>query len=372
MAVIEKQLLGKLVSNFTILEPNEPTIFQVAWESTLKCNLDCSYCGDGHDNSTDHPSLEESKKTIDFIIEYLDLYMSIKPKDQKKANINIQGGESIFHPNIIEILEYLKDKKNFYSNWELTVSLITNAVSGKKHWTRIVNLVDNFTISYHPEMLDKQQSMFKTNVLHLRRMKNSFHVAVLMHPKFWDRCLEMIDWCNVNGIKVLPRQIDHRWNDFRFNYSSEQAEFLTGKPKPTITEKVIKIFKNGIDLSAQGRACCGGHCLVQDKKNKSNYITGNNFKGWNCSVNEFFLYIRQNTGEIFTNKDCRMNFDNKVGPIGNLKNYDNILRELERDIKNDRLQTIICKKSSCWCGLCAPKAKDRLEYDSMMKHYRHV
>ena len=74
--------------------------FQVAWESTLKCNLDCSYCGDGHDNSQAHPTLEDSIDTVDFIVEYLNIYMQDKPAEHRYANINIQGGESIYHPNI--------------------------------------------------------------------------------------------------------------------------------------------------------------------------------------------------------------------------------------------------------------------------------
>ena len=357
------------MSNFTILEPSKPTIFQVAWESTLKCNMDCSYCGDGHDNSQQHPSLEDSKKTIDFIIEYLNLYMSIKPAEQKKANINIQGGESIFHPNILEILGYVREKKNLYSDWQLSVSLITNAVIGKKQWSKIVDLVDNFTISYHAEMLDKQQSMFKENVLYLKKIKNSFHVAVLMHPRHWNRCLEMIKWCEENHVTALPRQIDHSWIDFRFNYSSEQAEYLTGKPKVTAVEKVITIFKNGVDLSAQGRACCGGHCLTQDRETETNYVKGNKFKGWHCSVNEFFLYVRQTTGEIFTNKDCKMNLNGEVGPIGNLDHYDDVLFDLARKIESNTLPVIVCKKSSCWCGICSPKAKFKINYDLIMKKY---
>ena len=99
--------------NFNVLY-SQRKIFQVAWESTLKCNLDCSYCGDGHDNSQKHPSLEESLKTVDFIIEYLNLHMSIKNKNNKFANLNIQGGESIFHPNILEILEFLHIQINLF------------------------------------------------------------------------------------------------------------------------------------------------------------------------------------------------------------------------------------------------------------------
>lgn len=352
------------------LVPKNPTMFQVAWESTLKCNLDCSYCGDGHDNSTKHPSLEDSLTTVDFIVDYLDLYMSIKPPEQKQANINIQGGESIFHPNIIEILEYLKEKKSKHTDWDLNVSLITNAVIGKSIWEQIASRVNYFTISFHAEMLEKQQKMFKENVLYLKSINSNFQVAVIMHPKFWNKCIDMIEWCKQHNIQYHDRQIDHHWLDFRFNYSNEQTEFLIGKTKPSVTETVIKFVKGGLDLSSYGRACCGKECLIQNQQTEVIYVKGNNFNNWHCSVNEFFLYVRQLTGEVFTNKDCKMNLNSEIGAIGNLKESQKILQELKTMIKTKNLPVIQCKKSSCWCGLCAPKSSDLTNYKEIIRKYR--
>ena len=356
--------------NFNTLAPTSSSnSFQIAWESTLKCNLDCSYCGDGHDNNQSHPSLEDSLKTVDFIVEYVNLYMSTRPKDIRYANLNIQGGESIFHPNIIEILEYARTRKEKYGDWNLNVSLITNAITGSTRWKKIVELVDYFTISFHPEALDKQHEMFKRNLSYLKDSNKNFHVAVLMHPGYWDKCISMIEWCRIQGIRTVPRQIDHSWTEFRFNYNEKQVEYLTGIQKTPITTKIISFFKNGIDLSAQGRACCGGATLCTDDENEVKYVQGNNFKGWYCSVNRFFLYIRQTTGEVFTNKDCRMNLDGNVGVLGYLQNYDLILSNLKTMIEADTLPDIICKKTSCWCGLCAPKANTKENYESLISKY---
>jgi pyruvate-formate lyase-activating enzyme len=359
--------------NFDTLEPiNSHNAFQIAWETTLKCNLDCSYCGDGHDNRTEHPPLEDNLSTIDFIIEYVNIYMSTKSKDAKSANLNIQGGESIFHPNIVEILEYAKNKKKKYLDWNLDVSLITNAVIGFKRWQKIAALVDYFTISFHAESLPKQHKMFKDNVLHLKETGKSFHVAILMHPKHWDTCIEMIEWCKANDIKAVPRQIDHTLLEFRFNYNSEQIEYITGIKKiPTVT-KVISFFKNGINLSSEGRACCSGQTLCTNGTTSTNYVQGNNFKNWHCSVNKFFLYIRQTTGEIYTNKDCKMNLDSKVGVLGYLKNSEDLLNDLKIKIETNTLPDIICKKHSCWCGMCAPKASTKELYNKIMEKYSNA
>ena len=359
--------------DFNVLYPPHK-VFQIAWESTLKCNLDCSYCGDGHDNSQKHPSLEDSLKTVDFIVEYVNLHMSVKNKDNKFANLNIHGGESIFHPNILEILKYAKSKKNKYQDWNLDISLITNAIIKLAQWKKIVNLVDHFTISYHAESLPKHQELFKQNILYLKQSNKSFHVAVMMHPQHWDSCVDMIAFCKQHEVKVLPRQIDHPWGfaNYKFNYNDEQTEFLTGMKKIPVSTKIISFFKNGINLSEQGRACCGGELMCTEKENNISYVNGNNFKGWQCSVDKFFLYIKQTTGEIYTNKDCKMNFDNKVGVIGYLKNSDNLLNDLKHQIETNTLPTITCKKSSCWCGLCAPKASTPELYNNVMVRYSNV
>ena len=101
------------------------------------------------------------------------------------------------------------------------------------------------------------------------------------------------------------------------------------------------------------------------------YIQPNKiFKFGQKSFEEFkgqqniFLYIKQYTGEVFTNKDCKMNWDNKVGAIGNLKDTGQILNRLKTGTP-----VIICKKNKCWCGLCAPKAAQPEVYKKIMQKY---
>jgi MoaA/NifB/PqqE/SkfB family radical SAM enzyme len=68
--------------------------------------------------------------------------MSVKNKDNTFATLNIHGGESIFHPDILEILKYARNKKHKYQDWNLDISLITNAVIKLEQWKKIVNLVE--------------------------------------------------------------------------------------------------------------------------------------------------------------------------------------------------------------------------------------
>ena len=83
----------------------------------------------------------------------------------------------------------------------------------------------------------------------------------------------------------------------------------------------------------------------------------------------FLADVKQVNGEVFVNKDCKMNFNGHVGPIGTLDNADLILSTLHDQLENDSLSVIQCKKHNCLCGLCAPKAKDLKTYNSIMEKY---
>ena len=53
------------------ITPKSRPAFQIDWEITYFCNLDCSYCG-SHDNSTKHPDIDRCRKGIEFAFAYAD------------------------------------------------------------------------------------------------------------------------------------------------------------------------------------------------------------------------------------------------------------------------------------------------------------
>jgi hypothetical protein len=129
--------------------------------------------------------------------------------------------------------------------------------------------------------------------------------------------------------------------------------------------------KDKTDLANVGRACCGGRLLCKDQSYKQrDFYTENKFAGWSCSVNEFFLYIKQVNGEIYTNKDCKMNLDSDIGPIGHLSDTDSLLERTRQYLEAGNQVGIKCKKSRCLCGLCAPKAQHQNTFNQIMKKYR--
>jgi pyruvate-formate lyase-activating enzyme len=364
------------------IDPNNRISFLLDWELTMKCNLDCSYCGTdlygGHDNSTKHPPLEECLETLDFLFAYVDLYMKYKPAGIRYAVLNVYGGESLHHPNIIEILSEIQNRYQPYKDrWHLTVTTTTNAIVSNKTLLKIIPYIDEFTVSYHTEATDKQKKQFKDNLLIIQTMGKRLKCVVLMHdrPDYFEDGKTMITWLSEHNIKFLPRQLD----DIEFNrrnYNKKQVQWFNNLYQTrSYSSKQLPIqieLNEKINLADTGRACCGGRqvCEDQNYKERKFYVLDNKFPDWYCSVNWFFVAVKQLTREIFVNKDCKMKFDGTVGAIGTLDNSAELLAKTAAQLDSGTMPIIQCKKYNCFCGLCAPKAKELNTYNQIITKYQ--
>ena len=128
---------------------------------------------------------------------------------------------------------------------------------------------------------------------------------------------------------------------------------------------LVRDKRDKIDLAATGRACCGGRLLCENgnMREKKSFVV-NKFKDWYCSVDKFFLYVKQVTGEVFVNKDCKMTYQGQVGPVGHLNDTQQMLNKV------GFTPTIQCAKVTCQCGLCAPKAVNIAEFDNIMEKFK--
>ena len=307
------------------------------------------------------------------------MYMSTKPKSLRQVILNVYGGESLHHPDIVPILEQVHARyKQYRDRWNLTITTTTNAVVSDKKFAKIIPLIDEFTTSYHTQATDKQKQQFKKNLLAIKAAGRRLKCILLMHPEpdLFADANSMMAWLNTNDIRYLPRALDHIKDQVEFNYKTTQVvwfknlyknkSFNSANQLPELTQDT----DNNTDLSDSGRACCGGRQLHQDQNYKTrDFFVANRFPDWHCSVNHFFLYIKQYTGDVFVNKDCKMNYNGSVGPIGNLKQADQLLTETKNYVDTDTMPVIQCKKLQCFCGLCAPKAASRSEYDIIINKY---
>ena len=374
--------MSQFLSLEPAIDPNNRISFLLDWELTMKCNLNCSYCSTdlygGHDNGTRHPPLQKCLEALDFMFAYVDLYMSTKPQGIRYVILNVYGGESLHHPDIVDILSQIKDKYKIYRNkWHLTVTTTTNAIVSDKKLRQIMPYIDEFTVSYHTENTDKQQQQFKKNLLTIAESGKRQKCVVLMHqqPDLFDDSKRIILWLEENKIKFLPKQLDgHGGLDGgKRIYSQQQVQWFGKlyKDKTFGDPEELLRDKSNSNLANVGRACCGGRQLCANNNFKQrHFYVENKFPDWYCSVNHFFLYVKQVNGEVFVNKDCKMNFEGQVGPIGTLVDTQKILSTLRDQLEKGSMPVIQCKKYNCLCGLCAPKAKDLSTYHSIMEKYQ--
>jgi hypothetical protein len=374
--------MNKIISIEPAIDPTNRPTFLLDWELTMKCNLDCDYCSTGieyggHDNSTSHPPKDECLKTIDFMFAYADKYMQLKPKWQRMVVLNVYGGESIFHPDIVEILEQVRARHKY--DWPLTVTCTSNAVAGKTLWEKVANLIDEFTVSFHSSALPKQRQQVLDNILYNKAIGRRQKVVFVMHnnPALWDISQQAIEFCKTHDVRYVVKANDTptpqwQYNKEQFIYFQDYYKSRTpAKSRDTLTQALGAVNTETVGMGKIGRGCCGGRqlCTNQDLKHPTAFVPHADFMGWSCSVNWYFLYIKQINGDVYTNKDCRMRFDGSIGPIGNLASSNLMLEEVQKNIDNKAMPVIQCARTRCICGYCAPKAQDPKDFEAIMdKH----
>ena len=370
------------------LDPTNIPSFLLDWEVTKLCNLDCSYCGTsmetgGHNNNTEHPPLEDCLRTIDFMYKYVDQYMKYKRPSQRKVILNVYGGESLFHPDIVEILQACRDKHvQYQDSWYLTIICTTNGVVGKTRWQQVVPLIDEFTVSYHTENLPKQKQQYQDNVLYLKQLGKRFRCVIMMHnnPELWKDSESMIRFCQENSIRYTPKPFDNALPEMLYTaeqFSKLKTFWLNQTPSTQKLEykKKMELIGTGTETVQsidQGRPCCGGRklSLNGDLKSSVTFVPRQGFEGWSCSVNWFFLYVQQVNGKVYTNRDCRMSTSNKVEPLGTLENSDEMINTLIQQLETKTMPVIQCAKQRCICGFCAPKAEKLEDFRNLI--FRNV
>lgn len=132
------------------------------------------------------------------------------------------------------------------------------------------------------------------------------------------------------------------------------------KSDVTVYPSLMKDKKDLKERKSNGRMCCGGRdfCLstAEEPEGKlATYVDNTNFYEYSCLVNHYFLYINQETRDIYHHQTCMVNLDNDVAPIGNLDNSSAIIERLEGYNREKKWPVISCPKTFCGCGMCVDK-----------------
>ena len=82
---------------------NEPVLYNLFWEATLRCNEKCKHCGSRAGEKVNYPeelTTEEIKNTFKSIAE---------KTDATKIAINVTGGEPLLREDLFDVMSYAKE-----------------------------------------------------------------------------------------------------------------------------------------------------------------------------------------------------------------------------------------------------------------------
>jgi len=349
----------------TAIKLIKPEPMMVTWDLGRRCNYDCSYCEvSRHDNVSPHHSLEELKKTFEFIKSWTSLYNG-KRKFTSHTNINFTGGEPTMNPAFWDLVDHINESGEFQ------LSLTTNGAWNSKYTQKIIDRFHGVTVSYHVEGHPELKKQVLKNIIALRDAGLWIQVNVMLHVDHWEECIDVYKSLKRHQIKVNPRPIGDGvaeragwFIDADGSNRRTTHEYDKFQQKWFFDEMGLKGSAEEIKAGTQlGRGCCGGRCLQGkvDGQWQEVKLVNTEFKDWNCMVDWYFLHIDQHTGLVYHHQTCQAKHNGQRGALGNLDNTQDMLSNLEQRLENPT--PIVCPNQRCGCGMCIPKAKERSDFD---------
>lgn len=372
--------------SFCAINDKTENQLMVIWDLGRKCTYACSYCPPHRKNNwSPVANLDELIKTADSLDRYANIYNKHR-KTPFRTACSFTGGEPTVNPAFFDFLVYLQEN---YPHWKRT--LTTNGFYSERKLRLVMDNTQFTTLSYHCEGTAEQKARVRENIRIMHEEKYGFKVNVMFHENedYFRECMELCEWFDTLGIQYTPRIIGDEGTVKRgikdktvHTYTEEQLDWFKNYwnlkkqiTKPTVTAPPKDVMHMAVNETTKkivgqsiGRPCCGGRnmeILEGNNWTPTKFVTNNNFQGWNCMVNWYFLYIHQEINKIWHHQTCQVNLEGKVSPISTVDGFDEYCDTLENTINTTgSIPYIRCPKTYCGCGLCAPKAKN----DTIAEH----
>jgi organic radical activating enzyme len=308
----------------------------IEWKIHNVCNHDCSFCGSRHkDGSQRWFSLEKYKEYADKLVAAC---------DGSPFWIQITGGEPTLYPELLPLLQYMKEKGAM-------ISLISNGSRTLRWWKELqeANVLDYLFITYHSEQTNDYQ--------HITKVLNLFHnaalevVCLITHSlNSLDRAFEAREYivANTGAVITLKSMV--------FNF--DIYEFYTA-------DQLASLKKHGWEYGALRETKGKSTLLAHHRINHTLKITYN--KNFSTNIDPQLLMKKQQNK--FLNWDCAIGGSNMrvdhdviyrgVCEVGGERHLDDAVIEFTNDY-------IPCTSPQCFCGtdMVAPKILPKHLYPS--------
>lgn len=305
----------------------------IDWRLSNVCNFNCSFCPDNFKDGTKRPLAYESYiKLIDRLVD-----------TDKHVWFQFTGGEPTLYPKLIDLLQYIKNKKGF-------TSMISNGSRTIRWWKELadLNVLDRLYLSYHPEQVETPNHIIEVNNLlqqtntHVSMFVTTQHYKHLFAKAIKDFELILDQADTICSLKPISDESELQpYTPDQLNTIQKNLYVKTNSYKRNILKK-IKYLQTVPWYSSNMKLVYDNNTSVI---NSAQYLVEhgfNKFKGWECDIGKDLLVIE--VDEVYRGM-CREN-----GIVGNV-NYDQI----------DWLsKSIICQKENCNCSLDVQEPKRNL------------
>ncbi len=292
------------------------------------CNYKCHYCFPGsNEGNYRWPDVNLVTNNIKKLCRYYSSYKS-------KFHLKLVGGEPTLWPELITLVKELKN------NFDIKISLSTNASRTLRYWDEIADYFDDIMISVHHQYADLDHIIHVANLIY-EKNTSVLAVNVLMDPTQWSECVRIVDYLYQNSKHWLLATMPVTFDGVT-KYTAEQNDFLKTKNKrmppddwvkkliekgklTTINHnKIIATFNNSEEIEVDGRY------IVINKLN--------NFYGFSCNLGVDRIFI--NKEGLLTGGCGQQIFDNKLNI--NDQNF-------QFELANIKPKAVICKQLICSC-----------------------
>ncbi len=247
--------------------------YQITFRITESCNIKCEYC---HWNNGKHYKLNSIINSIK------KLNYFFNDNNIKHVLFYFHGGEAITHPDILEILKYIKQSREYND-----IELQTNLVSDYSLIKNALKYISYLSISYHYlELINKEKhTLFINNYKQLIKENIKIDKLDIMLENvdsenlevFYNYILYLLEYDNVINSEMIYGFCHYKFNketskkhmDFYKKYNkTEQLYRIDGKEYNT-----NDLFQKGID-------CVGCKC----EAGKYSIIVNGDGNVFNCGI----------------------------------------------------------------------------------------
>ena len=293
----------------TSVWPHQDQI-KVEWNVGKRCNYDCSYCPSLiHDSISPHTDINILESAVDRLCEI-----------GKPLRISLTGGEPCVHPDIEDLLDYLKRKNIFW------VNITTNGTRGYRWYLDNEMFYNHIVFSLHFEY--DWHRIVDTIMKYYDGTERDFFVNVMAHQDYMGNVKTVVKKFREIGIKYAVRRI--RWTERDHNIFDD-----------------LRYDGNDLQWILEQDATVKPNCRVDNEKIiHANDIIKNNrnsFKDWICNAGLESLMINWD-GEVHR-ATCRVG-----GSLGNI--YQGTF--------SVPTEPIVCTRDWCTCAADIPLTKEKI------------